>query len=106
MNRRRLRSDLVTFDVDSVFHFFLDLRFRIVMSGVIINASKQFSLLFLGTSRSDDSAGDRLSYRYTSAILVAFTLIVSNGEFTMKRIQCWVRISLHRGKKDDRVDLF
>jgi len=60
------------------------------MSALILKAANEFSTLFLGTSRSDDSAGDRLSYRYTCAILVAFTIIVSNREFTSKRIQCWV----------------
>ncbi|CAF0782868.1 unnamed protein product [Adineta ricciae] len=60
------------------------------MSGFILRAANDFTVVFLGTSRSDDSTGDRLSYRYTCAILIAFTLIVSNREFTMKRIQCWV----------------
>ena len=60
------------------------------MSALILKAANEFSTLFLGTARSDDSAGDRLSYRYTCAILVAFTIIVSNREFTSKRIQCWV----------------
>ncbi|CAF0852886.1 unnamed protein product [Adineta ricciae] len=60
------------------------------MSALILKAANEFSTLFLGTSRSDDSAGDRLSYRYTCAILIAFTVIVSNREFTSKRIQCWV----------------
>jgi hypothetical protein len=67
------------------------------MSGLILRAANDFTVVFLGTSRSDDSTGDRLSYRYTCAILIAFTVIVSNREFTMKRIQCWVNnISLHR----------
>lgn len=61
------------------------------MSGLILKVANDFSGLFLGTSRSDDSTGDRLSYRYTCAILIAFTAIVSNREFTMKRIQCWVK---------------
>ena len=60
------------------------------MSALILKAANEFSTLFLGTSRSDDSSGDRLSYRYTCAILIAFTIIVSNREFTSKRIQCWV----------------
>ena len=63
------------------------------MSALILKAANEFSTLFLGTSRSDDSAGDRLSYRYTCAILIAFTIIVSNREFTSKRIQCWVCFS-------------
>ncbi len=61
------------------------------MSGLILSAANEFSVFLLGTSRSDDSTGDRLSYRYTCAILIAFTVIVSNREFTSKRIQCWVR---------------
>ncbi|CAF2579098.1 unnamed protein product [Rotaria sp. Silwood2] len=60
------------------------------MSALILKAANEFSVLFLGTSRSDDSVGDRLSYRYTCAILIAFAIIVSNREFTSKRIQCWV----------------
>jgi hypothetical protein len=65
------------------------------MSGLILRAVGEFANVFLGTSRSDDSAGDRLNYRYTTALLIAFTLIVSNREFTMKRIQCWVKIFLY-----------
>lgn len=68
------------------------------MSGLILKAANDFSVFFLGTSRSDDSTGDRLSYRYTSAILIAFAVIVSNREFTMKRIQCWVSFSLSHGQ--------
>jgi hypothetical protein len=64
------------------------------MSALILKAANEFSTLFLGTTRSDDSAGDRLSYRYTCAILIAFTVIVSNREFTSKRIQCWVYLFL------------
>jgi hypothetical protein len=64
----------------------------LVMSALILKAANEFSVIFLGTSRSDDSTGDRINYRYTCAILVAFTIIVSNREFTMKRIQCWVNI--------------
>lgn len=60
------------------------------MSALILKAANQFSVVFLGTARSDDSTGDRVNYRYTCAILVAFILIVSNREFTNKRIQCWV----------------
>lgn len=62
------------------------------MSGLILKGSKKFSIFFLGTSRCDDSVGDRLSYRYTTAILVVFAVIVSNRELTKKRIQCWVKI--------------
>jgi len=62
------------------------------MSTLILKAANEFTVVFLGTSRSDDSTGDRLSYRYTCAILIAFTALVSNREFTMKRIQCWVKI--------------
>ena len=62
------------------------------MSGLILQAANEFATLFLGTSRSDDSVGDRLNYRYTTALLIAFTALVSNREFTMKRIQCWVNI--------------
>ncbi len=61
------------------------------MSGLFLRAASDFSGFFLGTARSDDSTGDRLSYRYTCVILIAFTVIVSNREFTMKRIQCWVK---------------
>ena len=64
------------------------------MSGLILTAATDFSNSFLGTTRSDDSTGDRLNYRYTCVILVAFAVIVSNREFSMKRIQCWVRICL------------
>ncbi|CAF3581906.1 unnamed protein product [Rotaria sp. Silwood1] len=60
------------------------------MSALILKAAQEFSTLFLGTSRSDDSVGDRLSYRYTCAVLIAFTIIVSNREFTSRRIACWV----------------
>jgi hypothetical protein len=62
------------------------------MSTLILKAANEFTVVFLGTSRSDDSTGDRLSYRYTCAILIAFTILVSNREFTKQRIQCWVKI--------------
>ena len=65
----------------------------VIMSTLVLKAANEFSTVFLGTSRSDDSTGDRLSYRYTCAILIAFTVIVSTREFTMKRIQCWVNTS-------------
>jgi hypothetical protein len=68
------------------------------MSALILKAANEFSTLFLGTSRSDDSAGDRLSYRYTCAILIAFAIIVSNREFTSKRIQCWVNFYFDSNK--------
>jgi hypothetical protein len=66
------------------------------MSGLILKAANEFSVFFLGTSRCDDSTGDRLSYRFTCALLIVFTVIVSNREFTMKRIQCWVKILFNR----------
>ena len=73
---------------------FLSFQISIVaMSGLILTVTNEFTVGLLGTSRSDDSTGDRLSYRYTCAVLVAFALIVSNREFTRKRIQCWVRPS-------------
>ena len=42
------------------------------MSAYFLKSANEFSVIFLGTSRSDDSTGDRLNYRYTCAILVAF----------------------------------
>ncbi|CAF0991758.1 unnamed protein product [Rotaria magnacalcarata] len=70
------------------------------MSGLILKAANDFSVYFLGTSRSDDSTGDRLSYRYTCAILVAFTILVSNRDFTMQRIQCWVPAFFNKNYED------
>ncbi|CAF3234642.1 unnamed protein product [Rotaria socialis] len=70
------------------------------MSGLILKAANDFSVYFLGTSRSDDSTGDRLSYRYTCAILIAFTVLVSNRDFTMQRIQCWVPAFFNKNYED------
>ena len=60
------------------------------MSALILKAANEFSAISLGTARSDDSTGDRMNYRYTCAILVAFTVIVTSREVTMRKIQCWV----------------
>jgi hypothetical protein len=62
------------------------------MSALILKAANEYKDVFLGTSQSDDSTGDRLSYRYTCAILITFAVLVSNREFTKQRIQCWVKI--------------
>ena len=64
------------------------------MSGLILQGVRELHGFFLGTSRSDDSAVDRLSYRYTCLILVAFILIVSSNDLNAPRIQCWVGLNL------------
>lgn len=40
--------------------------------------------------RNDDDVADRLNYRYTVAILVAFAIIVSHRQFSETVIKCWV----------------
>ncbi|RNA26845.1 innexin unc-9-like isoform X2 [Brachionus plicatilis] len=40
--------------------------------------------------RNDDDVADRLNYRYTVAILVAFAIIVSHRQFSESVIKCWV----------------
>ena len=64
------------------------------MSELIVKGAKDLSTFLLGASRNDDSAGDRLSYRLTCIILVAFILIVSSKELNEKRIQCWVCLKI------------
>ena len=63
------------------------------MSGLIFESHEEISDLF-STSRSDDTAVDRLSYRYTCLILVAFILFVSNSEVNRTPIHCWVSLNL------------
>jgi hypothetical protein len=44
----------------------------------------------LGPHRSDTSTVDRLNYKYTVIILVIFSIIVSNKQFSSDHIACWV----------------
>lgn len=41
-------------------------------------------------SRSDDDAIDRLHHRYTVAVLVIFSIVVSSKQYVGDRINCWV----------------
>jgi hypothetical protein len=43
--------------------------------------------------RNDDGIADRLTYRYTVGILVAFAIINMNRLYT-DQIKCWVKISM------------
>ena len=44
----------------------------------------------LGPHRSDTCTIDRLNYKYTVIILVIFSIIVSNKQFSSDHIACWV----------------
>ncbi|CAF2993913.1 unnamed protein product [Rotaria socialis] len=44
----------------------------------------------LGPHRSDTCTVDRLNYKYTVIILVIFSIIVSNKQFSSDHIACWV----------------
>ncbi|CAD5119303.1 DgyrCDS7931 [Dimorphilus gyrociliatus] len=44
----------------------------------------------LSKSRNDDTSADRLSHRFTSAILVVFAVVVSAKQFVGEPINCWV----------------
>jgi hypothetical protein len=44
----------------------------------------------LGSHRSDTCTVDRLNYKYTVIILVIFSIIVSNKQFSSDHIACWV----------------
>jgi hypothetical protein len=50
------------------------------------------STMMLG-KRNDDDMADRLNYRYTAGILVAFAIFNMNRLYTYQ-IRCWVKISL------------
>jgi hypothetical protein len=41
--------------------------------------------------RNDDGLSDRLNYRYTVAILIAFAIINMNRLYT-DQIKCWVKL--------------
>ena len=44
----------------------------------------------LGPHRSDTCTVDRLNYKYTVIVLVIFSIIVSNKQFSSDHIACWV----------------
>jgi hypothetical protein len=48
--------------------------------------------VMMSGKRNDDGIADRLNYRYTVGILVAFAFINMNRLYT-DQIKCWVRIS-------------
>ena len=51
-------------------------------------ASKVPSMIF-GT-KSDDDFSDRLNYRYTVALLIAFSFILTTRQYGSEVIKCWV----------------
>jgi hypothetical protein len=58
--------------------------------GIISQLSSAIYMLFGGDNYQDDDGADRLNYKYTVAILVIFTVIVTNRQFGTKQIRCWI----------------
>ena len=40
--------------------------------------------------RNDDDGFDRLSHRYTSAVLIMFAVFMTSTQFVGNKITCWV----------------
>ncbi|KAI0979669.1 hypothetical protein GJ496_011242 [Pomphorhynchus laevis] len=66
----------------------------------IIGAITRLPALIFGVERHDDDFTDRLSYKYTVAILVVFAIIVTNRQFGTKQIQCWVPAQFTRNYEE------
>ena len=41
-------------------------------------------------ANSDDDFSDRLNYRYTVALLILFTVVLTTGQYSSVKIKCWV----------------
>ena len=41
-------------------------------------------------AKSDDDFSDRLNYRYTVALLILFSIILTTRQFGSEVIKCWV----------------
>jgi hypothetical protein len=55
---------------------------------VLALANRLPSIIF--GSKSDDDFSDRLNYRYTVALLVIFSVIITTRQFGSEVIKCWV----------------
>ncbi|KAL7675036.1 hypothetical protein ACOME3_001304 [Neoechinorhynchus agilis] len=66
----------------------------------ILGAVTRLPALVFGVERYDDDFADRLSYKYTVAILVIFAIIVTNRQFGTKQIQCWVPAQFTRNYEE------
>ena len=54
-------------------------------------------------ARNDDDGYDRLSHRYTTAILIMFSVFMTTTQFVGDAIKCWVPAHFTGNSNSNRV---
>ena len=55
----------------------------------VISLANRLPQMVFGT-KSDDDFSDRLNYRYTVALLILFSIILTTRQYGSEVIKCWV----------------